>query len=415
MGFYLHNAYLALNLFVFRLAKFFVQVIGARLLAAAAFGQFSYIYSLIDIWNHVFGAGLDVIGARMYQTSPRWPVLWRQTIALKFLLALAGVAAGFFVLDWPYAVLFGLWHLFFMQGKLAYSFLNTLLYPKGLVIGGFLAEVTLLFSAYLGLRFWGLPGFLFAFAAERAVEATVFWLILRKREPELAAGQNLLEVKEVLRDHLIPAWPVWAAQLLGVLVSRFDTVLIAHLLDFAKTGLYGVAQRCVEAPLFVFAAAADSSLAYFIRHPSERSLRYRQSMKMTILLAAGFSVFLVGFGLWGVPFVFGTKYQAADFLIAAYAWVLIPRAVNMVSTSRLLSEHQEKLILASSLAGLSFSVVANVAFIPVWGLAAAAMTAVASESLIMMMRAWFIKEGRCKAMAASVVVLAASYYWASRL
>src|SRR3989338_1141792 len=115
MGFYLHNVYLACNLFLFLLAKLLVQVLGARLLTPAFFGQFSYIYALIDIWNHLFGAGLDIAVPRTYKTREDWPELWKRAALLKAALGVLGSLFGFFLLPWPYSLLFALWHIFFMQ------------------------------------------------------------------------------------------------------------------------------------------------------------------------------------------------------------------------------------------------------------------------------------------------------------
>ena len=402
LPFYIHNAYLALNFFIFRLAKFFVQALGARILAPVAFGYFSYLYSLLDIWNHVFGAGLEIKASRSWpgqgQGGAPGPLerpghgFWPQIVVGRLVLSFAGAATGLVVFRWPYNLLFALWHVFFLQSRLAYSFVNTLLYPRGIVISGFVSQGMLAICAYWGLKRWGLTGFMAAFVLERLAEGVCLWVFVMMRRPEFLGS---------LRAALWPAswlgclrrWltqesgtVIWVAQLLGVLGARLDSVIVQLLLGYSSLAFYSLSFRTCEAPLFLFAAIADSSLAYFVRHPQERGSLYRQGMKMA--LGAGFALALAVtiFGIFGASFVFGPNYPGVGSLIAVASWVLIPRGANMVSTSFLLATGGEKILLLSSASGMAFGLLANIALIPWFGVWAPAIVAIAAESVTGWMR-----------------------------
>lgn len=386
MGLYLHNIYLAFNFFVFRLAKFLVQVLGARFLSPALFGYFSYLYSLMDIWNHIFGAGLEVVASRAYKSEEDWPDTWKKAAFLKGMLALLGGAAGFFILDWPYNLLFALWHLFFMQGKLAYTYLNTILYPKGIILSGFIAQAGLLAAAYWGVRHWGIVGFILAFVIERFLESLVLWLVLLARERVFLLPWRLQGITKTTQFLAKNAWPIWLAQLLGVLMARLDSILVAQFLGYEKLALYSLASRVAEAPLFIFAALADSALAYFIRHKEEKKKTYQQSIRLAGFAGLGCSCLLVLFSFFGIEWVFGSQYKEAGTLLASYAWVLVPRALNMVWTSRLLAQGKERILLLSSASGAIFNLLSNVFLLPIMGVKVACLTAIASEIVALVFR-----------------------------
>lgn len=396
MPFFLHHFYLSLNLLLFRLVKFLVQVLGARVLAPAAFGYFSYLYSLMDIWNHVFGAGLDIRAAR---TRAAGPEAWPPITTGRFFLSLAGAGAGLAVFQWPYNLLFALWHVGFLQSRLAYSYVNTLLFPKGIVLSGLASQAALLAGAYWGLKLWGLAGFIGAFALERLIEAGFLYGFAARLEPSL-----LGRLREATAPRVwVPSLRQWisregggviaAGQLIGVLSARLDTVLVQALLGYSALASYSLAVRTCEAPLFLFAALAESSLAYFVRHPQERPQLWARSLTMALLAGFGLALAVSLFGFLAASWVFGAQYQGLGPLIAVSSWVLIPRGVNMVSSSFLLASGGEKILLVTSASGMMFGLLANIALIPWFGVWAPAVVATVAELVTAVLRYRLIPKG----------------------
>ncbi|MBI4668718.1 MAG: polysaccharide biosynthesis C-terminal domain-containing protein [Elusimicrobia bacterium] len=456
MGFYIHNLWLGLNLLVFRLTKFFVLIFGARILAPAGFGYFSYLYSLLDIWNSFFGLGLEVTASRAHkerksevakeevekegrgdaetrgrgdaetrgrgdaetrgrgdaETRGRgdgaWVKVWHEAAVARVVLGVMGAAVGFAVFAWPYNLIFGLWHFFFLQSRLAYNFVNTLLYPKGIVIAGFVSQASLAVAAYFGLKYFGLFGFMAGFVVERLVEGLLLWVFTLRRLAKICpltlpspargegkggggwypAGWFSAIVRLTFKEG---GGVIWLSQLLGVLGSRLDTVIVRWLLGYTALASYFIAARAVEAPLFIFLAITDASLAYFIRHPQEQAEHFRKGVKnalfFSLLCAAGIALF----GLFAARFVFGPGYPSVGLLMAGCSLVLIPRGLNMVSSSLLLARGREKLLLASLAAGIGLNVAVNFALIPFIGVWAPCLAAIVSESAVAAIRAPAIK------------------------
>lgn len=420
--FILHNFALSVNLLIFRGAKFVAHILGARLLSSYAFGVFSYLFTLMDIWAHLFGLGIDVVASRSYRSTQT--LLWQQAAWLKAGLSLLGVIAGFLFLPWPYGIFFGLWHWFFMQGRLAYSYANTLLYPKGIIWAGAVAEAALLGAAVIGIKTWGLLGFLGAFILERFLESFCLWAIVLWREKEMRRGWLHSFVSLLASGKRWDNQPFWQplflvglCQLLGVLAARLDSLIVRWHLDYQALGYYSLAFRCAEAPLFLFVALADSSLAYFIRHPEQQKKVYRAAMRSAffvgLLMAAGLSLF----ALTAAEFIFGSQYKGLGPLLAAYAWVVVLRGANMVSSSFLLASKQEKVLLASSLGGLIFSMACNAYLIPMAGLVVPVLSAVITEGIIYCWRAQVVT-GRCLKqilVSLSLLMLAAWFIYSAGL
>lgn len=388
MGFLLHNVYLAANLLVFRFAKLILQIFGARVLSVVNFGMFSYLYSLMDIWVHFFGAGLDVVASRAHGVDPEWRRLWRQAALFKGILALTGAAAGLVFLPWPYSLLFGLWHVFFMQSKLAYGYVNTLLYPKGLILAGVLAESGLVLTALAATPSLGLIGFVLAFVVERGIEAGALWFFAFQRESQLQGPWSVQGLWSAFRGLLPPAFLIWATQLLGVLAARLDTLMVKKFLGLEDLALYSLSFRAAEAPLFIFAAMADSTLAYFIRHRDEQERLYVQNLKRAFVVGLACAVGLVLFAYFAAPWVLGSKYAGIAPILAGYSWVLALRGTNMVSSSFLMASGRERILLASSGTGLVFNALANLVAIPLLGIKGPVLVAIGTESIIFVIRSF---------------------------
>jgi len=391
-SFTLHNFYLGLNLFVFRAAKFVVQILSARWLSVSDFGFLSWIYTLVDILNNLLGAGVDIVVSRAYKQQADWVALWQQAIALRLVLGLIGTVVGLLILPWPYGIFLGAWHIFYLQGRLFYAYANTLLYPKGIVLSGVLSEGALLVGSVVGLRFFGLEGLIAAFVLERLVESLSLGAIVAQRESELLKDFNLSGFPERSGKVFKNSSRLWANQALGILASRVDTVLIKRILGLESVGFYSLAFRTAEAPVFIFAAMGDAALAYFIRHQDEKEKNYKKSIQVASATGLLGALAIVGCSFF-VDKVFGANYAMVKPLLASYAWILALRGPNMVSSSYLISNGRDTSLLVSSALGVVFSLAGNLAFLPIFGIKAACFLSVATEGVIFVSRHALAKKG----------------------
>ncbi|MFC1522984.1 hypothetical protein ACFL6Y_11305 [Elusimicrobiota bacterium] len=384
-SFGVHSGHLLFNFTVFRLAKFFALILGARGLSTTSFGIFSYTYAFIDIFYHLFGAGVDLAGARSYKNKPDWREIWQTAAIARGFLSFLGVVAGFVMIDFPYSIVFAFWYFFFMQGRLWYAFANTKLLSRSIVYAGFLSESALLIAALIGMKMFGLIGFMAAFAIERGVEACFLMRVIAKDEPQVFQGFDFALLIKRAKHLISQSYMLWAMQAFSILASRIDSLLVKAYLGYSKLAFYSIAFRTVEAPLFIFAAIADGALAFLIRNPKNRKDFAGKSLRWALAIGIIGAVCFQGFSFLAT-YVFGDRYQGVEPILASYAWVLALRGTNMASTSYFVSIGKEKALLLIALCGLFISIAGNMIVLPRWGVAAVPLIAVLTEGTIFVLR-----------------------------
>lgn len=379
--FAVHGLYLSFSSFLFRLAKLIVQVIGARALSSRSFGLFSYVHALVEIFQNLFGGGIDTVAARSYGKGEAWKQSWWGGILLKAFLSLLGSLIGLLLIPFPYNLLFILWYIFSMQGRLWYAYSNALLASKAILVSGFVAEAVLLLAAIIGVKILGLGGLILAFVLERLTEWAVLTLAVVIREPHLLRAEEVRGALSASQEILRMAIPLWITQGLFILYSRLDAVLVKQLLGYEELAFYALTYRVAEAPLFLFGAIADSSLAFFIRQKEEMLESYGKITKN--MLGIGFLLVaaLHLFGYFGAVLIFSERYVGIEPLIGAYSWSIMFMGVNMVTTNYLLAQSKEKVFPRIALQVLGVNLLGNFALIPRLGAMAPCLVTVLTEGV----------------------------------
>ncbi|EKD85058.1 MAG: O-antigen transporter related protein [uncultured bacterium] len=271
----------------------------------------------------------------------------------------------------PQAVALTLDAVFAAFQKLQFSAVALFISSISTVIAGF----------FLISRGFGTMGAVNALIFGQFVYMIALILFLIKYKVFNFSKVNFTQVKDAIKGSL----PYGLLSVLGLVYFRIDTVLLSYLRGNFETGLYGVGFRFLEAATFVPAAF---SLALFpvlarMHEGAGGDLRkiYFKSFKIMLLIGvfAVLGYFLV------LPRIIETllpNYSQSIPVIKILSLAIPFMFIHAPAVSLLLSTDKYlKDVLILSVLAVSFNIIANLIFIPKYGLFAAAYVTVLSEIL----------------------------------
>lgn len=199
----------------------------------------------------------------------------------------------------------------------------------------------------------------------------------------------------VIKKALIGALPYGLLSVLGLLYFKIDSILLSYLRGSFETGLYGAAYRFLEATVFIPNALGLALFPVLTKlhdmQPQQIKSLYFKSMKVMLIIALAIVIAYLTI----LPIVikmFLPDYQASIEAIKILAWALpfiflhIPASSVVLSTEKYLGK-----IILFSLIPLSFNILMNLSFIPLYGFIAAAWITVASDALSFLVIFFFIQ------------------------
>ena len=208
-----------------------------------------------------------------------------------------------------------------------------------------------------------------------------YWVASKKYgSPRLILSRQSLW--QVMRE----ASPYAFSRFLLQLYTRADVVMLGFLISTVAAGIYNVAYRVIFLLSFLphFAASAvfpQASRLYATSNMEFKAL-YQNSLNLIILLGLP-----IGGGLWVIApdlitLLFGDAFEGSVVVLRLLS-VLVPllflsrmMGVFLMSCNRQVDRTKFYVIVAT------FNVVGNLALIPVWGVAGAALVALVSEAIL---------------------------------
>jgi O-antigen/teichoic acid export membrane protein len=244
-----------------------------------------------------------------------------------------------------------------------------------------LSITTTFLGIYLVSNGYSTYGALSALVIGQLVYVAVNFLLIYSKSVRLNRRINAIHLKEVL----IGSLPYGILGVLGLLYFRIDSVLLSYLRGPVETGLYGAAYRFLEAIVFVPSAFAAALFPVLSRlddsNFSEIKKIYHKTLKLftalAVLLTISYYFILPLVIQWLLP-----QYEESIPVVKVLALTIpfmflhIPGAVVLTSTRRYLRP-----VIYLSIVTLAFNVVANLIFIPKYGLMGASWVTVLSEAL----------------------------------
>jgi O-antigen/teichoic acid export membrane protein len=208
-------------------------------------------------------------------------------------------------------------------------------------------------------------------------------ILLRLLPAPLRALRIVLEPARI-RALLQQSWPLIVHALLGLAIFNSDFIFLRIFRDSAAVGIYAAAYALISFFLNLGATYTMTLLPVMTRVRDDRSAvtaLYDGSLAQVL---AGAIPVAVGGALVAprlIALVFGADYLAATLPLQILLWSIPVALIRNVSQSALIAyQRQDQLMLTAAWAA-GINVALNVALIPGWGLAGAAVATLATEVL----------------------------------
>lgn len=192
---------------------------------------------------------------------------------------------------------------------------------------------------------------------------------------------------ELLRSHaaLLVSSAAWMAML------RVDVVIVSVLVGNEAAGRYLTAVRLGEIPVELFGAAMfmfmPAGAMVYGRRGFQHLYRY-----VTRAVAVPLVPLVVFVGVWGdqvVRWVFGRSFVLPISVYVFTAFGLLAHTLSGPSGATLIVKRRHHALLIASMAVLCFNVMANLAFVRLWGAIGAAAASALSLALVNVLYLWF--------------------------
>ena len=230
---------------------------------------------------------------------------------------------------------------------------------------------------------WGYVGL----AATALIANVVTAFVLLRALPRETATAAAWDAP-MARALMVASLPLMLNALLNVLFFRIDLQVLAALRDITEVGAYGAAYKYVEAfallpsTLVLALFPALSRVAETDRAALQGILN--KALQFMLVLAVGSAVC---FSVYAAPFIWLLGGDAflphAAAALAILIWFLPFSYVNAVTQYVLIALDQQKWIFIAFALATAFNLTTNVLFIPRYGYAAAAVTTVLSELVLL--------------------------------
>lgn len=356
----------------------------ARTLGAGSYGSYAFVFSLFTYLLLITNAGFDTIGAREVARNVFPPsaivsalMLLRVCIAC-FVIAVLFIACSYAVHDTVLRTLLfrqslallptALLLAFYLQGRERMAALG---WSRVLQSAVFFALVV--FAVRSPQDLFRVPYFFVIGSAA----ATIFTLLLyASRERPVLVNFNAGIAGELIRS----AAPAGLSALLVQVYYNLDTVILGFLATPEQVGLYAAAYKIV----LLLAAAPGLLFTVFLPSLARQGAPVITKRYITftcVLILAGLPVAACGYFWAGgvMTLMFGAAYaggtQALQILCSASAFIFI----NVALANPLLAWKQEKRYLRVVAAGAVINVALNIALIPRFGIAGAAVATLCAE------------------------------------
>jgi len=192
--------------------------------------------------------------------------------------------------------------------------------------------------------------------------------------------------KHLVRDFLKNSWPLMLASAAALIYLKIDQVMIGLMLGNREVGIYAAAVRLVEVWYFIPGIICTSLFPAIINAKQTNFKIYYGRLKNLYLLMAFISIFLaVVITFLAKPliyFLFGYNYLEAVFILQIYTWSSVGLFLGVAVNQYLMSENLVKTIFWLNFSAMLINVILNLIFIPIFGLAGAALATLISYLVI---------------------------------
>lgn len=363
-----------------------VNMITARYLGVADYGVLNYAASIVTFVTPIMKLGLDGILVKEYiEKSEKTGETIGTAYILNVCSAILCIVGVFFftmivnaseidtiITCTIYSVL-----LLFQAFEMIQYWFQAKLMSKYSALS-MLAAYVVVTVLQIILIFIKAPVYLFALSS--SVDYAIIALILfavYKHESCYKVSFSFARAKELLKGgrYFI------VAELLVVVFSQTDIVMLKLMTGNSSAGIYAAAQKCAGMVSFVFVAIIDSirPTVFSAKTKEERDLRMKEMYSIIIYLSFIVSVIITLFSDCIIHIMYGTGYAEAGLVLRVAVWFTTFSYLGTIRNVWLLSEHREKFIIHVNIVGAISNVLLNYFFIRLWGSVGAAISSLLTQ------------------------------------
>lgn len=359
----------------------------ARRLGGAALGELSYMLALVSILTVITDVGLSQFYVRAAQSDPSGATLG-SVLALRLIAGTVGAAglAVYAAMTSPSLRPLLLLGSLLLWVSVVPSWVTTFLRAREQMATEGVVKVAssaLTAAGALAVTSWGFGVLAVAgvMAGVSIVAGVVLAVVGLARMPRPLV---LLQAPPVYGRMLREAWPFAALAILGTIYFRVDSVMLFVLRGQEALGQYSAAYRVMEAALLVPWVLSASALPSVVRHLNVRTAEVIQASRQALHFLFVVSVPSAALGAVLAPQLFrllyGPAFAEAAAIFRILAFTLIAVFASAV-TSTLIAAGPRPMVNAwIALLMVVENVGLNVAVIPRWSGAGAAMATLVTET-----------------------------------
>lgn len=238
---------------------------------------------------------------------------------------------------------------------------------------------------------YGPFGAITALLIGQVVYLIVLGLFLEKWHAQIISSIKFSVLKQITLGSL----PYGILGIMGLLYFRVDTLLLSYMRGNYETGIYGAAYRFLEAVIFIPIAYSSALFPVLSKlhdeHMDQVKKLYINSVKLMgilgLLVVLGYILILP----WLIRYFLPGYMEALNIVIILslaipFMFLHVPAVQVLFSTDKYL-----KWVVGLSFITLGFNLFANLLFIPLYGLYAAAWITALSEALSFLVFFVFVK------------------------
>jgi len=361
----------------------------ARYLGPAQFGLLSYAMAFVALFANVAKLGMDRVMVRELIRMPEREgeilgTIFALKLGVSVLALLAVITAAWLTRegDAEFALLVAVIAAGMLVNALdAFDvYYQAHLLSRHLVVARGIAFIC--FSLVrIALILGGYPVIYFAVASTLDIAlsgAIMLWIYRRVHPAKVLWRFDGRILQTLLKD----GWPLIATSVLIIMHTRIDQVMLGEMLGNAEVGIYSAAVRLSDVWLFVPMLIVQTLNPYLIRLREQSPVLYHarliQLYSIMFWLGVLVGVLTVLFGEFFTVLLFGEDYRAAYLPLLLIVWTGIFKSQAVAASIWMIGENIQIYRLFLNLMAVPLNIALNYWFIPVYGVAGAALASLIS-------------------------------------
>jgi len=241
----------------------------------------------------------------------------------------------------------------------------------------------------LGLGFVGLAGL--SIAVNVVTAAILLYLLIRTRLlPRGVPALCAFELDSSLQRRMVGlSWPLMLNNLISFSFFKIDVFLLEHMRGTAVVGLYSVAYRFLDALNILpasFTIAVFPIMSRYADSAKDSLMRaYLLSVRLLVIIALPVAIVTTVLAEPLVYLLGGSQYLPdSRIALQLMIWSIPIGFINSVTHYVLIALNQQRFLTKAFAIGLTFTVAANVIFIPIYSYRASALIHLFSELALLL-------------------------------